>query len=176
MTNIDIEKLKIGDIGFSFNKTKLISRLIYLVSIKNKHLKKPKKQLSHSFIYLGNNLIAEATFTGVIIVNIRKYINSKYDIEFQTPVKHLTASEQDKIFEFAADHAGLTQYSFGQLFVILFNKWFKTRRYDFSQKEMMCSEFVCDAYEYINRVLVNNDSSMTDPIELYESEEIRDIE
>lgn len=108
---MEISDLQIGDIGFSFKKRNILSKIIYRISI----------------------------------------------------------------FNMAAKEAGLIKYSFGQLFVILFNKWFKIRAYDFSQKQMHCSEFISSIYERLNRKLTSQDSHMNSPIDIYESALLKDI-
>lgn len=173
---MDISKLQVGDVGFSFNKTKLISSIIYKISILGKHRKKRPAKLSHSFIYIGHGLIAEATFNGIVIVNLEKYLDKDFDIEFQTPVIPFTQEEKQIIFSYAARKAGIIKYSFGQLFVILFHKWFKSRVFDYNQKEMQCSEFVSEIYSLLGRKLTDQDNSMNSPIDVYESEQLKDIE
>lgn len=173
---MEISDLQIGDIGFSFKKRNILSKIIYRISIFNMILKKKPKRISHTFIYIGHGLIAESTFTGTIIVNIDKYLDSdKYELEFQTPIYPFTVGEKQIIFNMAAKEAGLIKYSFGQLFVILFNKWFKIRAYDFSQKQMHCSEFISSIYERLNRKLTSQDSHMNSPIDIYESALLKDI-
>jgi hypothetical protein len=172
---MDITKLQIGDIGFSFKKGNLFSRFIYAVSIWKKNLKKPEKKMSHAFIYIGNGLIAESTFGGAIIVNVKKYLDEKHATEFQTPLEPLTDLEKQEVFKLCAEQVGIVKYGWGQLFVILFNKWFKLKQFDFSLKQMHCSEFVANIYEKLNRKLINEESSMADPVSLYESEKIKDI-
>lgn len=173
---MNISKLQVGDIGFSFKKGNLFSRFIYAVSVWKKNLKKPEKKISHAFIYIGNGLIAESTFSGAIIVNVKKYLDDKHDVEFQTPVYQLSTEEKETVFKLCAEQVGIVKYGWGQLFVILFNKWFKTRNFDFSLKQMDCSEFVANIYEKLNRKLIDIESAMADPVSLYESVLIKDIE
>lgn len=172
---MDISKLQIGDVGFSFKKGNLFSRFIYAFSIWKKNLKKPEKRISHAFIYIGNGLIAESTFSGAIIVNVNKYLDSKHETEFQTPVIPLTTEEKEIVFKLCAEQVGIIKYGWGQLFVKFFNKWFKFKNFDFSLKQMDCSEFAANIYEKLNRKLIEAESAMADPVSIYESELLKDI-
>ena len=170
-----MNKLQIGDIGFSFKKRNLFSALVYAVS-RWKTKSASSKKISHCFIYMGDGLIAESSFHGVAIVSIKKYENQKYDLYFKRTTKIMTPQEQQTLWMHAAKQAGLTKYSYGQLFVMLFGKIFNIRMKDYSKMDKVCSEFVSEDYRLIDINLTGKEDASEDtPLDLFDSEKLVDV-
>lgn len=170
-----INKLQIGDIGFSFNKKNLFSKLIYAVSFW-RTTKQSNKKVSHSFIYMGDNLIAEASFAGVAIVNIKKYQDKKHDLYWKRYSNYMNEKEKQTLWMHAANQAGLIKYSFLQLPIIFISKLFNIKFKDYTKYDKVCSEFVSEAYRAIGVRLTDNEEPSNDtPLDLFESNKLKDI-
>ena len=170
-----ITKLQLGDVGFSFNRRNILSRLIHLISFWRTNYK-PSKKVSHAFIYMGDGLIAEASTHGIAIVSLKKYHSKKYDVYFKCYSDMLSEAEKQTLWMHAADQAGLTKYSYRQLFILFISKVFNIKFKDYSKYDKICSEYVSDAYRYIGVRLTDNEESSNDtPLDLFNSPKLRDI-
>lgn len=171
----EISKLQIGDIGFSFNRKNILSRIIFAFSFWR--TKEPfSKKISHAFIYMGDGLIAEASTHGIGIVSLKKYLHPKYDLYFKRYSNFLTIQEQQTIWMSAADEAGLSKYSYLQLFVFALSKIFNVQFKDYSKYDKVCSEFVSETYKKIGVNLTSNKYASNDtPLDLFNSEKLKDV-
>jgi hypothetical protein len=169
-----MKKLQIGDIGFTFKRGNIFSKLVYLVSVWKKNTKTSTK-ISHCFVYMGDGLIAESSFHGVGIFNLKKY-GDKYDIYFKRVDKILTPQEQQTLWMHAAEQAGITKYSYVQLLSFLFGKIFNVTMKDYSKVDKVCSEFVSEAYRKIDvQFTTNNLPSNDTPLDIFESDKLVNV-
>lgn len=166
--------LKAGDIGFTFKRRNLFSRLVYAVSVWRESPKTSTK-VSHCFVCLHNGFVAEATFDGVFVVSLSKYTTGAYDVHYKAPVTPLTHLQVVKAEDFVRSHAGITSYSFWQLLVIFLRKWFKYRVFSYSRKDMMCSQFVAGYYAAAGVTLTAKELPANTPLDILDSEELTDL-
>ncbi|MBR6026691.1 MAG: hypothetical protein IK065_03730 [Neisseriaceae bacterium] len=102
LINIDTNSLNAGDILFSANRG-IISKSIRYLSA---------SPVSHTFIYIGNNQVAEAVGSGVRIISINDSIK---DSSILAVYRHpqLTSSHANLLREFAYKHLDKSYNHFG---------------------------------------------------------------
>lgn len=130
------------DIILVYNKQSWIHRLIAKVTSRN-----PTMKASHSLMYLFDDLVAEAGWTGTRIKNLEEYIVGKHTIHICRYKDKLTQDQIQKITRSALINAGIC-YSYIQLAGLLFKYIFHFKAIgDLSKKAMICSEYNCRAYK-----------------------------
>ncbi len=157
--------LKEGDVLFTFKKGNLFSKLIWKFSKKSES--DPK--ISHSLLYLGDNIIIESTMLKGVDINVLKHYNEKKYLVKAKRIKGLTKSELRGLKRYAIDKVDELDYSYMQLVFLIFKKIFKLKKVkDFSEDEVMCSEFITDCFKFIDKNVCNEmDSSNISPLDLY---------
>lgn len=169
-----MRQIKPGDIGFTFKRRNLFSRIIYAVAIWRTTPKSPLK-VSHCFVCLDFGMIVEATFGGIAIVNMKKYFDGQHDVYIKTPAKPIDHYAAVKGEQFARDSAGTISYSFLELLNIFLTKWFRHRVFSYRKKDMICSEFVVNYYLTMGIDLVGKDPAATTPVDVFESDLLKEL-
>ncbi len=169
-----MRQIKPGDIGFTFKRRNLFSRFIYAVSIWRTAPKSDKK-VSHCFVCLDDGMIAEATFGGVAVVNIKKYFDGEHDVYLKTPAEPITHYDRVKGDSFVRESAGVVHYAFWELINLFLTKWFRYRIFAYSRKDMMCSEFAVEYYASFGRSLTGKDAAASTPLDVFDSPTLTDL-
>jgi hypothetical protein len=175
-----INNLKIGDIGFTYEKRSVISRLIYAVMIWKE--KRPAYKLSHTLIYTGNGYIVEADFQGIVCNSLRKYDNDQYEIHFKRCVD-LEDDQRTELLGYLNELLNVEKptYSYMQLVLLFFKKLFNLKRVgDFSENQIICSELVFDAFMHVGSPLIvqyveGMDGAELTPLDIYNAINLRNV-
>ncbi|MEO0075011.1 MAG: hypothetical protein ABIK31_02750 [candidate division WOR-3 bacterium] len=173
---MDISKLKVGDIGFSFNKRNIFSYLIWKFSTFPDYSIKPiYPKISHVFLYLGDSFIFEATIkNGVIITDISKYIEGKHNLIFKRH-KNFTEDMTGKFYKEICKYYG-KKYSKLQILLFLIKKFFFLKFVpDYCKEELICSELVVEIYNSLGLFHIKN-PHMTTPYDIYRRLDLIDVE
>jgi len=153
---------------FTFKKRSWFSKLVWYFSKIDTTLAE-KRKVSHLALYIGDNMIAESSFGGVAIRNIKKFNTGKYDVYIG---RCLLPHECDKIVSYCNESAGLIDYSYLQLFAIMFKKIFRLPNIgDVDKEGMMCVEFILNAFIAGGVNLFKSPAEVT-PLDLFTSEHI----
>lgn len=174
MENYKYKKhLQPGDILFTFKKHNILSKIIWKLT------RKPDEDLkvSHNVIYLGDDLIVEATHIGVMIKNVKVYSEGHYIIHTGRIKNSHTPANQKKletVIQYGKNASGLIEYSILPIFLLMLKKVFTEMKLpgkDFD-KGMHCSEITCKAFEAGGIKLSKRQCWMTSPLDVYHSKAI----
>ena len=147
--------LKPGDIGLIYNKGSLLHKIICFFTGRK------KKKAAHTWIYLHENRMLEATGEGIKIKKLKKYKERKFILYIGRYIDKfgkvgLSKDSQLKISEIAQKHDG-RKYSFFQLIIMLFQQIFGIKKIkDFEKGKEVCSELVAKIYDNIGLDLFKN--------------------
>ncbi|MBR1374521.1 MAG: hypothetical protein IJ566_00355 [Cardiobacteriaceae bacterium] len=179
---IETEQLHAGDIIFSSNKGLMSKSIRYLAA----------SPVSHAFIYIGNNQVAEAVTSGIQISNIEDTINKSATIAvYRHP--QFTDKHEDLLRQFAYQHLDKDYNHFGIVKQLPYSITRKvcelpviprhTRhlclntmgvveistlpQYNlFLDRRYFCSQFVMESYKYIGLPLSSHNPEWISPADL----------
>lgn len=160
---IDCTKLQVCDIILSYDKKSIVSELIWKVSRLREDYKDPK--ISHSMIYIGDELISEGDYYGIGVANIAKYTFSRFDL-YKGTVN--VPFDKEAVLHYMRETVGVVRYGYVQVFVNLINKVFRVK-INKDPKGMTCSEYLCKAFLAAGVVLVREDCTKITPLDMFNS-------
>lgn len=163
-----IPNLLPGDLIFTFDKGSILSWIIWKVTKKDV---RNKDRISHVIIYLGEGLIADLLYYGLVIRNILVYDKQRFKVMACRPIG---LENPEGVTMACKNLAGVEKYSIFQLVLFFFMKVLgKTKSFDSRKTASICSEFVSRLYRFYHVDFVPgiNDEDIS-PLDLYNSNKL----
>jgi len=162
-----LKKVQPGDILFSYKKGNKFSKLIWKMSKWDSDLEN-EPTISHTFIYIGDDLVAEATIGyGSIIRSIFHY-NPKTYVLYRGYLN--TGFDGVKLIKLAKEYSAELGYSYFTLIWLFFKRLFSIGKTVDEIAAVTCSEFVSMLFEEVGVSLVpGKNASEVSPLEIFNS-------
>lgn len=165
-----INKLRPGDILFTYKKKSLLSSIIWKFSHLYKFSVPIEIKCSHVAYYMGDELIADISYEGVVIKNIKTYSIKKYILSYGRVEKELDILRMNSYIHFKA---GRYKYGYATLLWMGIMKLFNRHKIkDFQKDAVICSEFIIELFKLSGISLIKNKGIGT-PLDIMNSSEVK---